>query len=206
MNGKPDGTNARSEARAELVCREVREDIVALQRDELSPLRAESIRLHLASCAECREEAMGLELASRDLTKLPELSPPPGLIETTMRRIVSEGVGDWLGHECDGKAGGPAAAPERARPASGRSPAARSPGRADPEPSPVGRLLVALRHPVRNPFVRVAAAALLLIGVMILRNDRVVDAASRVQRRILGPRVSEVIDEARDAFLEKLRL
>ena len=87
MNGKPDGTNARSEARAELVCREVREDIVALQRDELSPLRAESIRLHLASCAECREEAMGLELASRDLTKLPELSPPPGLIETTMRRF-----------------------------------------------------------------------------------------------------------------------
>jgi hypothetical protein len=59
---------------------------------------------------------------------------------------------------------------------------------------------------VRNPFVRVAAAALLLIGVMILRNDRVVDAAARAQQRILGPRVSEAVDEARDAFLEKLHL
>jgi hypothetical protein len=200
MNGKPDGTNARAEARAELVCREVREDIVALQRDELSPLRAESIRRHLASCAECREEALGLELASRDLTKLPELAPPAGLIEATMRRVASEGGGEWLKHEADAKPGAGLAASERP------CPAASSPRPADPAPSRAEGFVVALRRPVRNPFVRVAAAALLLIGVMILRNDRVVDAAARAQQRILGPRVSEAVDEARDAFLEKLHL
>jgi anti-sigma factor RsiW len=189
MNQEPDRTNARAEARAELVCREVREDIVALQRDELSPLRAESIRRHLASCAECREEALGLELAVRDYANLPELVPSPDLIDVTMRRVSEE-----------------SGVVERPRSPAPKAPAARSPRRAGPEPVPVEQGASILRRPVSNPFVRVAVAALLFLGVMILRNEKVVDAAGRAQRRLLGANVSEVVDEARDAFLAKLRL
>lgn len=85
--------HAAAYARAQLVCREVREDLVALGRDELSPLRAESVHQHLASCPECREEALELELAVRSLAKLPEVSPPAGLASRTVSRVMSGTMG-----------------------------------------------------------------------------------------------------------------
>jgi hypothetical protein len=200
MKQEPDRTNARAEARAELVCREVREDIVALQRDELSPLRAESIRLHLASCAECREEALGLELAVRDYAKLPELVPSPDLVDVTMRRVREESGVVERPPAC----AVPGTA-DRRSPAS-KAPAALSPRRAGPGPVPAEGGASILRRPVSNPFVRVAVAAALFMAVMLLRSEKVVDAAGRAQRRLLGASVSEVVDEARDAFLKKLRL
>ena len=197
-DGRPDRTNARAEAPAKLTCHEVREDIVAIQRDELSPLRTESIRLHLASCAECREEALSLELAARDYAKLPELIPPTDLVAITMRRVASEGVAKGMVDR--------GVVVEQAR-----SPAPRVDAAPTLRRTTSARILVArgtsiLRRHVSNPFIRVAVAAVLFIGVMLLRNEKVEDAAGRAQRRLLGTHASEDFDEARDAFLERLRL
>ena len=193
----PDGADAREQAPAKLSCGEARRDIVALQRDELSPLRAESIGLHLASCPECREESLSLELASHDFAELPKLAPPPGLLADAMRRIAREGMGSMPAGAKDAERGSaPSPKPRAGRLRKGTTSA---------------RLLVArgtsiLRRQVSNPFVRVAVAAALFIVVTLLRTDGAVDAAGRAQRSLLGANVSEAVDEARDAFLKKLRL
>lgn len=199
-NENPDRTNARSEAPAKLACREVSKDIVALQRDELSPLRAESIRLHLTSCPECREESLSLELAARDYAKCPKLVPPSYLVETTMRRIASDAAGAGMRAGTVDK--GDAARRPRT-PAPDTAPRRRS--------TTSARLLIVrgtsiFRRHVSNPFIRVAVAAALFIGVILLRNEKLEDAAGRAQRRLLGASFSETVDEARDAFLKKLRL
>jgi len=189
----PDGADAREQAAEKLSCGEARQDIVALQRDELSPLRAESIRVHLASCPECREEALSLELASHDFAELPRLAPPPDLIANTMHRVARESAGARSAGE-----------PKRVA-----TPKAH--GRRVRKGTTSARILLArgtsiLRRQVSNPFVRVAVAAALFIVVALLRTDKAVDAAGRAQRSLLGANVSEAVDEARDAFLRKLRL
>jgi len=194
----PDGANAPEQGRAKLSCDEVRENIVALQRDELSPVTAESIGLHLASCPECREEALSLELASHDYAELPRLPPPPDLVASTMRRIAREGMGSMPA--------GAKRATERKR-----APKPKSRGERVRKGTTSARILLArgtgiLRRQVSNPFVRVAVAAALFIVVALLRTDKVVNAAGRAQRSLLGANVSEAVDEVRDAFLEKLRL
>ena len=226
MSENPERTNAQSEARAELVCREVREDIVALQRDEVSPLRAESVRLHLASCAECREEALALELAIRDYAKLPRLAPPPDLVDITMGRVLHlHGEGEKSGaSEKRGVAEARASLASRSRKVVLTAEVTEDTGNDVPEgddvlrelrgenarvalaAAPVDGRAGVLHRPVDNPFVRVAVAALLLIAVMILGNVKVADAAGRVERGLLGAQLSDAVEEARDAFLRKLRL
>jgi len=193
-----EGADAREQGPTKLSCDEARQDIVALQRDELSPLRAESIRLHLASCPECREEALSLELASHDFAELSRLAPPPDLVAITMRRVEGEGMGSM-------PAGAKRAAERK------RAPMPKSRGGRVRRGTTSARILLArgtgiLRRQVSNPLVRVAVAAALFIVVTLLRSDKAVDAAGRAQRSLLGANVSEAVDEARDAFLEKLRL
>jgi len=202
MSGKPEKTNAQNEARAELVCSEVRNEIVALQRDELSPLRAESVKLHLSSCPECREEALSLDLAVRDYGKLPAFVPPPDLVEATMRRVASAPAGAGLADHGGIERPRPVASKAHAGPSSAQAAPALAPDKR--RPLVIGSGI--LRRHVNNPFVRVAVAAMLFVGVLLLRSDKVADAAGRAQRRLLGANASEAVDTARDAFLEKLRL
>jgi len=84
-DSKPDVTHSR----VDLLCREVVPDIVAFHRGELAPLRAESIRAHLAVCVECRERAFELQIAERTMAKVPDVDPPVDLINRTMKRITA---------------------------------------------------------------------------------------------------------------------
>ncbi|MHC4506190.1 MAG: zf-HC2 domain-containing protein [Planctomycetota bacterium] len=216
----------QSYARAQLVCREVREDLVALQRDELSPIRAESVRQHLASCPECREVALDVELAIRSWSALPELEPPVGLAERAARRAVEgEGAGR---RPSEGSAAAAEKRPAAERPAAER-PAAERPAAERPEPadSPEAEIkatkvldVVAppsadgdaehktsvFFRPVRHPLARVGAAAALLVTVLTLANWTVADALKRAQRRVLGPGFVETVSRVTDAVLTKLRL
>lgn len=131
MSKRPERSGRETYARAQLICREAREDLVALQRDELSPLRAETVRQHLASCPECREGALDVELAIRSWSVLPELAPPPGLADLAVRRVIETGPGDlvekWSHELAAGSSSGPseeqgagiAAAPPPVEPAPG---------------------------------------------------------------------------------------
>jgi hypothetical protein len=100
-NGPAEKDGAASYPRSQLVCREVRGELVALLREELSPLRAESVRQHLAACPECREEQLEMALAARSIEKLLRLPAPEGLAERAMRRIV-EAAG-WKGAPAEGE-------------------------------------------------------------------------------------------------------
>ena len=208
MKEVPERSRAASYARAQLKCREVREDLVALQRDELSPLRMESVRHHLVSCPECREEGLELELAVRNYARIPELMPPPDLVDRAMRRVC-EACGEALAREDEGPPR-PAEADE-AEHAVSACLSADQVDRAGVRHS--GRQSVGaerrpgvLFRPVLNPLIRVAVAAVLLVAVVSLRNERLVDVVNRAQRRILGPKVSAAVERATDAFFSKLRL
>jgi len=174
-------------------CAEARGNIVALQGDELSPLRAESVRAHLASCPECREAALELEIAARSVAGLPEVVPPGGLLERTMRRIL-EALGWQEGSDQ------PAAMPP-CLPADAPEPAAAT-----------GFRTSVLFRPVRNPFARVAAAAAaavaaaFLIVAVSLAFPNVSEKVGNAQMKLLGPRISSVIDRASDAVLKKLSM
>ncbi len=216
MAGAQERSPRQSYARAQMVCREVREDLVALQRDELSPIRAESVRQHLASCPECREVALDIELAVRSWSALPELEPPPGLADRAARRAVE--AGGAVRRPPDGLAAGSAAAAAEKRPAAERPESADSP---EPEIKATKVLDVVappsadadaehktsiLFRPVRHPLARLGAAAALLIAVLTLTNWTVADALKRAQRRVLGPGFVETVSRVTDAVLTKLRL
>lgn len=230
MAGAQERSPRQSYARAQLVCREVRQDLVALQRDELSPIRAESVRQHLASCPECREEALDVELAIRSWSALPELEPPPGLADRAMQKARTADTAP--GSPSEGKPAAPAAE-KRERPdasagssdspdvlpgqTDGPEPAVSSDDdgerkatkvlqAATPPPADAERRPHVLFRPVRSPIARIGTAAALLIAVLSVTNWTVADALRRAQTRVLGPGFVEAIGRAADAVLTKLRL
>jgi anti-sigma factor RsiW len=232
MAGAQERSPRQSYARAQLVCREVRQDLVALQRDELSPIRAESVRQHLASCPECREVALDVELAIRSWSALPELAPPPDLADRTVQRatkadgapgLISEGQPAALAAEKRERSEAPPDSSESPAVMPGladsREPAISShdagerkatkvlpavvPPPADAEAEPKTNILF---RPVRSPIARIGTAAALLIAVLTLTNWTVADALKRAHTRVLGPGFVEAIAQAADAVLTKLRL
>jgi anti-sigma factor RsiW len=184
-------SSAASYAKAQLVCREVREDLVALHRNELSPLRAESVGAHLVSCPECREESLELDLAMRSFQKLPELETPRGLVDASMKRVIA--AHGWVEDSGRGKPAVPGAPVGNGE--------AFEPARAGP---PEG--VSVWFRPVRQSLAWAAVAAVLLLTIVAGFVEPFNDAVGRVQRTILGRRISRVLDRATDAFLTKLRL
>jgi anti-sigma factor RsiW len=176
-------------------CREAREELVALHRDELSPLRAESIRSHLASCPACREDSFELDLAMRAFSKMPEIAPPRGLVDRAMRHLAE--AHGWVEDESgvSWPAGSPA--PQDVR-AEGEGAGAGW----GPPPRPSNILL----RPVRQSIAWAAVAATVAVATAAGLFEPLNEAFGRAQRTLLGRRASQALDRAADRFLEKLRL
>ncbi len=184
MNGDSDRSRASSYAKKQLACREVREDLVPLHRDELSPLRAESVRAHLASCPECREESFEVELTTRSFGKLPEPEPPAGLVDGTMKRVLADH--GWV---------------ERSSGA-WEPPSGESMGIPTTGPDEAGIWFRPVRRTVA--WGAVAAAALLVTALGLV--EPLNDAFSRAHRTVLGRRISQRLEGATETVLTKLRL
>ncbi len=188
MKSASDRSSGASNGRARIACREVSDDLVAFHRDELSPLRAESVRAHLASCADCREESLEWELTMRSFQRLSEPRPPAGLVDRTMKRVVA--AHGWVEH--------PSGAGEFV--SDGAEPGA---GVAEAPPPRPGSVWF---RPVRRPLAWAALAAAVLLTTALGFVEPLNDAFGRAQKTILGRRICQVLDRASDAFLEKLRL
>jgi hypothetical protein len=172
----------------------VKSDIVALHREELSPLRAESVRSHLASCSECREESLELALASRTYRKLPELEPPVDLITRTLRRISEAASGPVI------SSAAPAAeAAGVAHPASPPAPAAAASAQLQTHDAKEHANF--LFRPIKSPFARLAVAACFMALAVAFNVPSVAEALGRAQSRIIGSKLTEKIDEATQNFL-----
>ena len=180
MDSAPDRSNASSREKKQLACREVHEDLVALHRDGLSPLRAESVRAHLASCPECREESFEVELTTRSFRKLPEIEPPAGLVDGAMKRVLA--AHGWVER--------PSGAWE--------IPSGESMGTSEE----TGIWFRPVRRTVA--WGAVAAAALLVTALGLV--EPLNDAFSRAHRTVLGRRISQRLEGATETVLTKLRL
>ncbi len=180
MNSDSDRSRSSSFAKKQLACREVSEELVALHRDELSPLRAESVRAHLASCADCREESFEVELTTRSFGKLPEPEPPAGLVDGTMKRVLADH--GWV---------------ERASGA-WELPSSKSMGTSEE----TGIWFRPVRRTVA--WSAVAAAALLVTALGLV--EPLNDAFSRAHKTVLGRRISRTLEGATETVLKKLRM
>lgn len=172
-------------ARTYLGCQEAREDIVALLRDELSPIRAEAVRAHLASCPDCREESLEIELAIRSYAKLPEVTPPIHLVNITLRRL-----NETYEPDCTRK-------PPRVRARKESSPESQRLPAEQKQPG-------ILHRPVKHPFVWLAAAAFYLFVALSFALEELGDAVGRAQLKLLGPKLSEKLGQMTEQILLKM--
>jgi anti-sigma factor RsiW len=173
--------------RGKLVCKEVAEDLLALMRDELSPLRAESVRSHLTSCHECREAALELEIAGRSFSKLPDIEPPVDLITRTLNRVrlsqSSQSVKPVVA----------AASPSQPQPPA-------PPGEDDLDRPGV------LFRPIENRVARLVVAALFLLMAIAFSVPSIAEALGKAQQRLMGREITEKLDEATQNFLMRFFL
>ena len=185
--------DAASRGRSQLLCREAREDLLAFLRDELSPLRAASVRAHLASCQECREESLEIELAARSVLAMPALEPPVDLLSLTIRR-VRESL-EAPARAADGAARG-TPAPARHAPVDSPPPAAVEP------PEKISLLF----RPIESRLARLAVAALFLAMAIAFSVPGLAEALGKAELQLIGPELSEKLDEATQNFLMRFFL
>jgi hypothetical protein len=180
--------------RAPLICKEVRGDLVALMRDELSPLRVESVRTHLTVCHECREQALELELGARSYGKLPELQPPVDLITLTLRRVRERQAREEARANASREG---AVIPHRVVPVQIEAP---------PKPEQRVAQTSVLFRPIENRFARLAVAALFLAMAIAFSVPSIAEALGRAGQRLMGSQLSEKLDEATQSFLMRFFL
>jgi hypothetical protein len=202
--GDAEAPSAASYARAQLTCREVREDIVALQREELSALRATSVRQHLSACPECREEALELDLAARSFQRLPLPEPRREVVARTLERARQAYVWAEAPESASLIAAREAGSRSTEEPRRAPSPA-EAPSEGGEAPAPDGKVRWLFR-PVRNVYAAIAVAAFFMFAAVTFHVPQVGEAVGRAQRRVLGSRITQAIERATDAVLARLRM
>lgn len=158
-----------------LSCESATEELVALSRGELSPLKTEQVRSHLEGCPECREEALELELAVRSWSSFEELPLPAGLEEKTSQMLEDAGLKT-----------------EQDKPQENIPPLQHAKG-----------ILFRVHNSLTS---RLTAAAALLIAVFFFGNSSNAEAVERVQRKILGRRISTKLIHFTERVLDKLKI
>lgn len=178
--------NGASAASKKISCEDAALDLVALARGELPPLHAEEVRQHLESCPECREEALELELSMRSWSSLEDLPMPSSLQKKATQTLRDAGFA--ITEEV-----------ERGRSGTKILKAVSSP---DAELEDTNFLL----RPRRSIGARMAAVAALFLATLFFGNHRNAETIDRMQRKVLGAKLSTKILKATETVLDKLRI
>lgn len=177
--------NGASAATKKLPCTDVMQDIVALSRGELAPLRAEQVRSHLESCPECREEALELELSMRSWSSLEDLPMPKSLQEKTTQTLRNAGFSIT------------AETKQQTRTGTKILKAIQN------EELETSNFLL---RPRSSLAARLGAIAALFIAVLFCGNHQNAEAIDRMQRKVLGKKLSVKILKVTESVLDKLQI
>ncbi len=209
------GKNALDGEKPDLTCNEVRDNLVALQGDEVPLLKAEALRSHLARCDECREEALLLDLAVRSVTKLAAeenaVEAPAGLLERAMKHVLrAHGWSEDTGRVGEMMRAGelPSLEPvqsllspnDRDTVSSG-GPSAIVIEKEEAGGTRILRKINVFFRPVRHPLVRLVAAAFFLFAAFTFAFPDIAEAVGSAQMKVMGRRLSEAIVRAADVVL-----